>query len=492
MGIRSVGACGAALAAGLLSGPAWGQDTAQLQKELDELRAEVAAMKAQQGESWLNQQRTEEVRRIVKDVLAEAESHKSFTGGGVIAGHDGRGFFLASDDGKFYLNIWGHFQFRYIANSRSSDSATDSGYNGGFQLRRSKIGFEGYVGDPRVDYRILLAPNRDSGAVELEDAWLRFAPAEDVRIAAGQFQDVIGREQMGSSKRLLAVERTAVANIFLGGDDFTQGVGAGWRPIDWLMVSGSVNDGINSALAGPSPSPINNNSFNMGNDYFRSAAQVAFSGRVDVKLAGRWSGAGGPLGESAEVADFTGTPTTALIGAGVHYEIGKTGDSNTAAFTNQTGPYDDFIVWTVDGQLKSNGLGLAAAFYGWHFDLADGNFRGGTLDNYAATVQAAYQVIPDTFEPFIEYEWISMDRAVTTANTPGTNNVNHGLNLITGGFNWYFKRQSLKFTADVVYALNNINSANTMGVGLSGLGLMTDQPGKSDQVVGRVQVQLLF
>ena len=194
------------------------------------------------------------------------------------------------------------------------------------------------------------------------------------------------------------------------------------------------------------------------------------------------AGIGCPAAEGAEVSAWSDTPFTAVVGAAVHYEIGENGDRNTSATTSQTGPYDNFLAWTVDGQIKCHGLGLAGAFYGWHFDAADGNSTGDT-NNYAATVQVAYQVIPDKFEPFVEYEWIRVDDAITDDNN---------LNIVTAGFNYYFKKHNLKITADAVLALNNINTGNTMGIGLTGLGILTDRPGEDHQVAGRIQLQLLF
>ena len=45
-------------------------------------------------------------------------------------------------------------------------------------------------------------------------------------------------------------------------------------------------------------------------------------------------------------------------------------------------------------------------------------------------------------------------------------------------------------TLDAVWALDNINAANTYGVSLAGNGLLSDAPGKENQVTLRAQVQL--
>ena len=505
--IFSTGSAALVLAATAPVASVWADTPApgDVSAQVDTLKAQVAELKAanqqmqQQvnsltnanDQAWLDERRAEEVKALVKEVLSDADTRASLAESEVTAGHNNKGFFLASEDGTFFLNIWGQLQARYIVDSHhgpnpagTANSAFVDTHEDGFQLRRAKIGFEGFVGNPKIDYRILLSADRDLGVINLEDAWLRYSVMDNLKIFAGQFQDVIGHEQMESSKRMMAVERTAVVNILLGGDDFTQGAGAEWTVCDYVKLSGTVNDGINSGLAGPVPT--GGTGFqNTGNDFNHDSTDIAFSGRVDAKLLGDWENAGSPVGNAPEIESWSDTPTTLLLGAGVHYELGSSNDRQTTATLASTGPYDDFILWTVDGMLKTNGLGIAGAFYGEHIDAASGNPASrGNENNWAATVQVAYQVIPDKLEPYIQYEWMQVDESIPAND--------HHLNILTGGANYFFKKHALKLTGDVSYLFNNLNSGNALNAGLTGVGLTPDIAGKDGQIVGRVQVQLLF
>ena len=105
-------------AAMVAAGPAFastGDDIQDLRRELDELRAdnaqtraELAELKAEHGQDWLSEQRASEIRGVVQDVLADAETRTSLQDSGAMAGavvsecrHDGgeglhawRGVFL--------------------------------------------------------------------------------------------------------------------------------------------------------------------------------------------------------------------------------------------------------------------------------------------------------------------------------------------------------------------------------------------------------------
>jgi hypothetical protein len=51
--------------------------------ELQALKAEVARLRAENGDSWLNQRRAEEVKSLVHEVLADADTRASLAGEGM-------------------------------------------------------------------------------------------------------------------------------------------------------------------------------------------------------------------------------------------------------------------------------------------------------------------------------------------------------------------------------------------------------------------------
>ena len=102
-----------------LTGAAFGSTEANNDAlaQINELRAEIASLKAQNGENWLTEQRAAEIKGLVQDVLADADTRASLQGGGSTAGYD-NGFFIASSDGNFRLNINGGASIRWSLSNR--------------------------------------------------------------------------------------------------------------------------------------------------------------------------------------------------------------------------------------------------------------------------------------------------------------------------------------------------------------------------------------
>lgn len=441
------------------------------------LEKEMSEMRARSQDTWLSERRKEEIREIVQEVIQDSDTRASLAAGGATAGHNGKNFFLTSEDGKFLLLISGQIQARYIVNSRQNTADGDDDLESGIQMRRVKVGFDGHIGDPRFEFKILMNTSRSTSAVELEDAYISYALADGLKIWGGRFMNRFAREQIMSSKNQLAVDRSIVANVFAGNDGYVEGLALEWAVVpDMAKISVTVNDGLNSGAQGGAATGFQNGS----NDFAGDASDFAVTGRIDLKLAGDWAAA------SDANAWSSNKGLQAFVGAAVHYENGESGDDQTSAVTAQTGNYDSFIQWTVDALVKTNGLSVMAAVYGWHFDAGDSDHPAflGDTDHYAFTVQAGFFVIPDKLEPFARYEWIEVDDL--------TGGDNENLQAWTFGANYYLSKHASKLTADVVWELEGINTANRMGIGLDGIGLQNDTPGEKNQLVWRIQYQLLF
>ena len=133
----------AALGAGVFG---TGADDADLKRALGEiellrrqneaLAAQNAAISAKVGAleervvadgDWLTEQRAQEIRAIVSDVLADSATRESLAGDGATAGYDkSKGFFLASPDGNYTLAVKGEMQVRWAYNSRKIGSSAIS------------------------------------------------------------------------------------------------------------------------------------------------------------------------------------------------------------------------------------------------------------------------------------------------------------------------------------------------------------------------------
>ena len=106
--------------AGVIAGPTTlaVADDAQVQKlqqQVDRLSAELSQMKQSEGEQWLTEARSAEIRSLVNDVLADADTRASLMQSGVNAGYEAAGpgsntlsgAFIQSADGNFRLDING-------------------------------------------------------------------------------------------------------------------------------------------------------------------------------------------------------------------------------------------------------------------------------------------------------------------------------------------------------------------------------------------------
>lgn len=438
------------------------QNGGSMQQELAALKARIAELEATKNEAWMSKRRAEEVKTLIHEVLSDADTRASLLGNGAVAGHDGKQFFLASEDGRFVLKVKGQVQMRYIYNNRESTASSPAGFDEhefGFQLRRAKITFAGQIGSPKFTYSVGLQTDRNDETVELDHAYFGYRVADNVVLFGGESKAPFLREEITSSSKQLTVERSLTNEIFSAGR--VQGIWAAIEADDNTHVTVAITDGANSGEAGGTK------------DFHNDTSDFAFTARVDLRLAGEWS----------QMKDFTawsGEQQAVFVGAAVHYELSETGGIGSqpalAAGTlfNPTMAaiaVDDFWTWTVDGSIESNGMNLFASLSGVHFNSVNG---GSDVDAYGLVVQGGYMLIPDTLEPFVRWEWIDPD-------------VRHSMNLVTVGANYYLKKHAAKFTADLVWALNSLDSASS-----SGLGLLPDTSGETDQMAIRAQFQLLF
>ncbi len=427
-------------------------------EQLKSLRAEVAQLRADSDANWLNERRVEQVKDIVREVLADADTRASLLENGMSAGHNGKHFFLASEDGSFLLNVGGQIQFRYVYNERNIVRApigqTDSS-EFGFTLRRVKLFFNGHISSPKIRYSIGIQTDRNNETLYLDHAFVEYDLRDDVAIWAGERKAPFLREELTSSKRQLAVDRSLVNEVFTAGR--VQGIGAIWTANENVVAQVAITDGINSGEAGPGATK----------DFDGDATDFAITGRVDIRVLGDWA-------QKNEFTTWSGRDSSLFVGAAAHYEVGETGDQQVAS-----PGVDSVFAWTVDASATCDqGATLYAAVIGQHTDAVSG---GTDLDHYGYLVQGSYHVIADKLEPFIRYELIDIDGVGV-----------QDISLLTFGANWYLNKHASKFTLDLVWALDPINSVNTNGTGTSGLGLLADDANKEDQLAFRAQFQLTF
>ncbi|MFA9479572.1 porin [Phycisphaerales bacterium AB-hyl4] len=169
------------------------------QRELESLRPTDAQ------ERWLDEARSEQVRQLAAEVIADADARDTRR---PWAGHDGT-FSLRSADGRFRLNIGALLQPRYVYTHRAGDAEDSST----FTINRAQLDFAGHVFDPRFTFRLMPEFARDP---EMLDAWVNFAFMDQLQVRAGQFtvpfqwHRVITHRRQHFSQRGLASETFGV------------------------------------------------------------------------------------------------------------------------------------------------------------------------------------------------------------------------------------------------------------------------------------------
>lgn len=436
----------------VVAGVARAEDT-QLKAEVEALKAQVAELRAENQGNWLNERRKEEIKSLIHEVVADAETRASLKEGGVTAGWN-KHFFLASEDGNFLMEVSGYVQTRYIANFRDEPSEDEGGkddFEGGFQIRRAKVAFEGHVFDPKLEYKVQFAAERDGGLLKLEDAYTRYEFADGYFVQAGQFKPRFNREELMSAMRQQAMERSVVNGFFRISRPTAVQVMGEYERWNWAV---SVHDGREAE----------------NTDFNTDRTDVAFAGRAEYLVAGEWK-------QFKDYVAWPETPFGLMVGGGVDYEIAESGRGTSFAF-------DDFWQWTGDASLQLDPFNIFVAGYGRHLN---GDSSIGGVDQIGFLVQAGVFVIPGKMDVFGRGEWLDHGGFTEVKGNPSA--IDAGLEdqifLLTAGTNYYFQKHDVKLTLDVVWAPDGVRTTET------GAGLL-ESGNNEEQVAIRGQLQLLF
>ncbi len=413
-----------------LAGP--GMDAQDYEARIMELERQVAQLR---GDDRV-EARTEEIRSIVNEALADADTRSSLLQSGMVGGWDD-GFMLGSQDGNFTLRVGGQLQTRFVANLRDNSGGDDTSY--GFETRRAKLTFSGNVVDPSWRYKVRGAYDRDGGSMELEMAYVE-KQMDGMSIRVGQFKPQYLREENIVSGMQQAADRSLANERFNQG--YTQGVQFAWEQ-DTLRFSATVGDGFQTA----NTSAVD------------QQTEFAVSARADLLIAGNWS-------QFDDYAGFRGQEYGARVGGAFFWDRDPYGDP-------ADGDKDERYGFTVDAQAEGDGWNLAAAF------LWETTDTGGSSDPDAmALIAQGGYFVTDADELFARW---------TYADDDGGDGVEE-INVITAGWNHYLSGHNAKLTFDVVYALDQIGADYAQ----PGVGILTDGTDEDGQLALRGQFQLMF
>lgn len=456
----------------------------QMQQELDALRRDNQAMKGQiddlksrTEDNWLTETRANEIRGLVQDVLADADTRASLLQNGASAGWSDH-FFLGSPDGRFLLILEGQEQVRWIYNYHELPKlplaqGTDfRSHRHGFEVARSRLTFRGHVFSPDLEYFIRgdfygarQAPNPVApGFAFLLDAWIRYNLTDEWSVKVGQFKIPFNREELVSSAEQLAVERSLANELLNLGR--SQGVELDYHDDD-NAFSAAYTDGATASFLNTNQQNVPWNTFNPNNP--NAGTDYAFAARFERKIAGTWE----------QFNDFTspvGDQFAMMVGLGGQVQRGENNGAPSAT-PNELGS----VGATADLSVEWGGANAFAAFI-WQY--AD-NPPGAPVKFYGIVVQGGIYVAPK-WEVFAraEYGWIDASASI------------EDLSVVTAGVNYYIDGHDVKWTTDIGVALNPLQAPwvnDFAGYRSDFVNNLFGQTAHADlQVVFRTQLQLLF
>ena len=473
----------AALGAGVFG---IGADDADLKRALDEiellrrqneaLAAQNAAISAKVGAleervvadgDWLTEQRAQEIRAIVSDVLADSATRESLAGDGATAGYDkSKGFFLASADGNYTLAVKGEMQVRWAYNSRkigSSVAAQGSAPNTaspdawGFELRRVQLAFFGNFIDPSWSYEIKWAFNQS--AVSNNNGYLYYAFIDKNfgsgwSLRVGQFKPPFLREELVGSLSQLAVERSLVNNAFTAGR--AQGLRLGWQD-DQTKVEAFYGDALRASATAPyavtagGAGPLNAGSAlgvagSQNTAFNENQTDYAFAARAEWKPLGEWK-------QFKDMQSYRGEGQGLLFGvAGYAEQVDPVSGSNGAT-------PDVILSATADASFDFGGANIFA--YGVYRNVTLQSPQavrdGGTNDainQWGAVFQGGY-FVADDIEAFARYEIGDSDDDQYRTQSTALLASGQDLSVLTVGVNWWVagvKNKQIRWTTDFGYS----------------------------------------
>ncbi len=167
------------------------QMAAEHADRLEELQDKAESLPTE-DQIGLRQQR---VRRVVAELMSDAEFRDSLFPAAVGAGFDRkRGFYLDSADETFSLNVKGYLQVKYTGLNRQTDNRRVPGRQkiddqSGVEIERLFLAFYGHIHTPKLKYRIVAdAGYTGVGGGGAEDGeWMTYYAHVDYEYVTGHY-----------------------------------------------------------------------------------------------------------------------------------------------------------------------------------------------------------------------------------------------------------------------------------------------------------------
>ncbi len=343
--------------------------TPDLQARLEAAEARIAELAATQNADWMTEQRSEQIRGLVQDVLSDADTRASLQGSGATAGYN-NGFFVQSADGKWSMTINGVFQERVAYLSGTRVDADDNDSNWGFESTRTLLNFSGTIaGSAHYNMRMGWSPY-DVGSDDnagLEWAYGGFDLSDTMSVDIGRQKYEVMRSYIVNVEHQMAVERAQSTASWLT-SNITNGI---------KLNVDQDNMRANVMLSNQASSDSDLN------DFADNAEGWAVSARAEFLMEGDWS-------QFDAIGSSNGEATGMMFGVGVSH-MGDVGD-------------DDRDCWNLTGDMSYDADGWSAmvALTTGETDAAEG-------DQWGALVELGYW-LSDTNQLYTTWDYLDADR----------------------------------------------------------------------------------
>jgi len=442
-----------------------------LQQRLDAAEAKITELSASQNAEWLTEQRAEQVRGLVQDVLADADTRASLQGSGMTAGYN-NGFVVSSNDGNWMLRVNGLMQNRWVlADTGQDTNLTGLGGVGrdshhGFETTRAALNFSGTVAkDYHFNMRLnwtpyngATGPNGSTGNVpgpsQLEWAYIQWDLSDQWDIQVGKQKHDVMHSYMVNAENQQVIERS-LQTYYWASSSITNGIKLNYD-----------GDNIRANVM------YSNGGANGDGTYGRDLASWNLSGRIAYLGAGTWD-------QFSETTSPQGSESGWMVGMG--WNVMDLNDDNLPAGT------DTDTIWQLTWDAAYDAGGWNA--YGSLSYGDDGNQNPTSLitgvdpagHQWGWEVGAGYYLQAD-WEAYVRFEWL--DPRMETVPNEDHNNIE----ILTIGTNWYLSGNNAKLSLDWGY---NFDRTETAAFGGSGY---TDwlQSNARNEWVLRTQLQLYF
>ena len=457
------GAAATTLTGAALAGTSADVSYENLQQRLDAAEAKITELSASQNADWMTEQRAEQVRGLVQDVLADADTRASLQGSGMTAGYDG-GFVINSNDGNWSLKINGLLQNRWVLSHTKDDQNPAGGAgNGekshhGFETTRTALNFSGTVASDyhfnvRLNWSAYNGGNTPAPA-NVEWAYGTIDMSDSMSLTMGKQKYDVMRGYIVNAEHQQAIERS-LYTYYWATSSITNGIKLNYAS-DNLRANIMYSNG-------PTAAAWNGNGAVPVDAYSQNSGDWMLSGRIGWLASGTWS-------QFDEMTSPQGSESGMLFGFG--WAVWDDNDAITG------GNGDTQWLLSFDASMDFGGWNLFGSItVGDDEQNAFGANVNDEGNQWGWMVQGGYYLSED-LELYGRFEWLD----------PRTGNDNDNIEILTVGANWYLAGQNAKLSIDWGY---NFDTTQTAGIGGGGYTNWINSAEKNEWVL-RTQLQLYF